>query len=72
MCVCVCVCVFVFVFVFVSGSQANKVLISKYISSHQKGGQVSVGGNGSERQLLASLIRALDWGPLDHASRGPN
>ena len=60
MCVCVCV--------FVSSCQATKVLISKYLATRRV--VVSVGGvNGSERQLLTSLIQL---GPLDHASRGPN
>ena len=51
MCVHVCVCAFV------SSCQARKVLISKYLATKRVG--VSVGGvNGSERQLLTSLIHA--------------
>ena len=50
-CVCVCVCVFV------SNCQATKVLISKYLATRRV--VVLVGGvNGSERQLLTSLIHA--------------
>ena len=57
--------------VFVSSCQATKVLISKYLATRKA--VVSVGGvNGSERQLLTSLIHAPNWGPLDHASGGPN
>ena len=75
-CLCACVhahgrvCVCVHVCVLVSSCQATKVLISKYLATRRV--VVSVGGvNGSERQLLTSLIHApyINWGPLDHASR---
>ena len=50
-----CVCVCVQARVFVSSHQATKVLISKYLATRRV--MVSVGGvNGSERQLLTSLI----------------
>ena len=55
--VCACVCVCVCVCVFVSSCQATNVLISKYLTTRRV--VVSVGGaNGSEGQLLTSLIRA--------------
>ena len=48
---CVCVCVFV------SSCLATNVLISEYLATRRV--VVSVGGvNGSERQLLTSLIHA--------------
>ena len=52
--VCVCVCI---VCVFVSSCQVTKVLIGKYISTRRV--VVSVHGvNGSERQLLTSVLHA--------------
>ena len=66
MCVCVCVCV-----------QACKQLpgnqsFDRQISVHEKGGEVRMVGqwirNGN---CLQVLLNDINWGPLDHASRGP-
>ena len=50
-CVCVCVCVFA------SSCQATKVLIGKYLATRRVVVTVR-GANGSERQLLTSVINA--------------
>ena len=51
-CVCVCVCRCIHVC-----EQATKVLVSKYLATRRVVVVVSAGGvNGSERQLLTSLI----------------
>ena len=48
---------------------ATIVLIGQYLPTERV---VVSGGweNGSDRQLQTSLLHPLNWGPLDHASRG--
>ena len=73
MCVCVCMPVSMCVCVCVRKPLPDNQSFDRKISANEKGSAWCHEGGvmDSDQQLLTSLFDDINWGPLDHASHGP-
>ena len=66
MCACVLACVCVRACVCVCKHLPGNQSFDRQLFAHKKGGVMN-----PDQQLLTSLLHDIDWGPLEHSSRGP-